>query len=249
MRSLNWCKDGLGWLALMYFPLLHAQLPMTKENVVEARLKEHFPDLKIDEVHVSPIDGLYQVSAEGAILYVSHDGRFAFSGDIIDLQKDRQNLTEEARKKARLKLLNKIDKEDMIIFAPPQPKYTVTVFTDIDCSYCRKLQDEMPEINKRGIAVQYLAFPRAGLNSETGDKMAKIWCAKDRQQALDQAKQGKATESTTCGNEAIKKSFQLGLMLGVTGTPTLLFEDGSLIPGYLSPDKLLEVIKQIKEKR
>lgn len=211
-------------------------------------LKQNFPEVKIDNITQSPLKDIYQVSAGAMVLYVSKDGHYAISGDIIDLKNAQQNLTEQVRKQARLKGLKNLKAEDMIVFSPKNPKHTITVFTDIDCGYCRQLQSEMAKINELGIAIRYLAFPRGGPQTPTFEKMAEVWCAKDKKQAIAAAKQGKPIQSKECNNGSVLRDFQYGMALGVTGTPTLLFEDGSLFPGYLPPEKLLEVAQLLAKK-
>jgi len=243
-------KKCTQWIGVwVYFWAASCFAAVSEESALRARLKSHFPELTVDEISPTDVAGLYQITSGGAVLYITKEGRFVFSGDMIDLENANRNVTEEARKANRVVALNAIGKENMIIFAPPHPKYTITVFTDIDCGYCRKLQSDMAEINKRGIAVQYLAFPRTGLDSPTGEKMVKIWCAKDKQKEFTLAKQGQPLEEEkSCENKSVTKGFELGVNLGITGTPTLVFEDGSVVPGYLPPDKLLAVAKQTHKK-
>lgn len=213
---------------------------------VRASLKQHLPELVIENITASPVADLYQVTAGAAVLYVSKNGRYVVSGDIIDLEQSQQNLTENARKQARLAGLKALGDKNMIIFSPKDPKYTVTVFTDVDCGYCRKLQSEIAEINAKGIAIRYLAFPRTGPNTPTYEKMVKVWCAKDKQKAMAQASGGDI-DGALCTDNTVQKEFQLGMMMGINGTPTMIFEDGTIFPGYLPPEKLLEAAKQIRE--
>ncbi len=214
---------------------------------IRSALKQHFADLTVDDVKASPVKGIYQVSAGPSILYVTSDAHYAFSGDLVDLQNGQTNVTEEIRKQARLKGLKELGQENMIIFSPKNPKYTVTVFTDVDCGYCRKMQSEMSKINDLGIAVRYLAFPRTGPSTPTFEKMVSVWCAKNKNEALNAAKSDKPVENHTCSNNSVIKDFKFGMEMGVSGTPTLIFEDGTMIPGYLPPDKLLEVVKHLAE--
>ena len=214
---------------------------------ISARIKQHFPDLDNIEVKPSPVKELYEVVAGGAVFYVTKDGRYIFSGDVLDLDNKQNNLTELTRKKARLAGLKAIGEDNMIVFSPAKPKYWVTVFTDVDCGYCRKFQAEIPKINELGIGIRYLAFPRAGLNSPSYEKMAKIWCAKDKQKAMDLASNDKPLNGEVCDNQKIKKEFQFGLTAGVTGTPSMIFEDGTLYPGYLPPEHLLRAVEQVRK--
>lgn len=233
--------------ALVSFQFANAANDDDETTKIRGALKKQFADITIDDVKASPVKGIYQVNAGSTILYVTHDAHYAFSGDLVDLQNGQTNVTEEIRKQARLKGLKELGQENMIIFSPKNPKYTVTVFTDVDCGYCRKMQSEMSKINDLGIAVRYLAFPRTGPSTPTFEKMVSVWCAKNKNEALNAAKSDKPVASNTCPNNSVMKDFQLGMQMGVSGTPTLIFEDGTMIPGYLPPDKLLEVIKHLAE--
>lgn len=240
---------GLIICSLGGFQISYAQAAPTSDiEQLRTSLKQSFPELTIDNVTTSPVNDLYQVTAGAAIIYVTKDGRYAFSGDIIDLKDGQKNLTEKARKKARIEGIKTIGTENMIVFSPKDPKYTITVFTDIDCGYCHKLQSEIPEINAKGIAVRYLAFPRTGPNTPTFNKMVKIWCAKDKTKAIADPNQNLDKFPTVpgCSEQTIMRQMQLGLMMGINGTPTIVFEDGTLLPGYLPPDKLLEAVKGIQ---
>jgi thiol:disulfide interchange protein DsbC len=217
------------------------------KDTIRESLSKQFPTIKIDEITESPITDLYQVSAGPNIIYVTKDGRYVLSGDIIDLKDKQTNITENVRKTARLKGLNEVKPENAIVYAPKDPKYTVTVFTDVDCGYCRKFHSDIKKLNELGIAVRYLAFPRSGPNSPTFDKMVKIWCAKDKNQALNAAKHDQEVDGKVCDNNPIMSQLEYGMQIGVSGTPTLVFEDGTMIPGYLPPDKLLELAKQLKK--
>lgn len=222
-----------------------AESSQEKDNI-KAQLKAQFPQFAVENVVESPIPGFYEVNSGPIIIYVSKDGRFVFSGDIIDLQQGAQNIAEQARKKARIAALEKLPQKDKIIFSPKDPKYTVTVFTDVDCGYCRKFQNDVEELNKKGVAVQYLAFPRNGPNTPTFENMVKVWCSKDKAKAMSDAKQGKPIEGEVCEDNPILKELQLGVQLGISGTPTIVLENGTVLPGYVPPDKLLEFIKNNK---
>lgn len=213
---------------------------------VQASLKQNFPHLTVDQVAPSPIAGLYQVTAGGGIFYLTQEGRYVFSGDIIDLQKQRHNLTEDARKQVRRKLLNEVEEKEMITFSPAKALHVVTVFTYVDCGYCRKLQADMKNINALGVAIRYIAFPRSGPNTPTFEKMQSIWCDQNRKEAFTLAKQNKQVAQKSCVDDSVMRGFTLGSRLGISGTPTLIFEDGTMLPGYLSPQRLLAVAKQVK---
>lgn len=199
-----------------------------------------------DSITPTPAQGLYEVVYGARVFYLTEDGQYLIDGQMIDLNK-RTNLTEERRAKARLKALASIDESSMIIFAPKgETKHTISVFTDIDCGYCRKLHQEMPELNKLGIKVRYLSFPRAGIDSPSYDKAVSVWCAKDRKQAMNDAKLNNKIEAKTCENP-VRQHMAMGEMVGVTGTPAIVLEDGRLMPGYAPAQKLLEILDKAQQ--
>jgi thiol:disulfide interchange protein DsbC len=184
----------------------------------------------------TPLPGLFQVEQDHAIAYVSADGRYEFDGDLIDRQ-TQHNLTEDARRADRLKA---VSASDAITFSPVGPldiDHVVTVFVDIDCSYCRRLHSRMTDYTGRGIAVRYLAWPRSGPGTVSWKKAEAVWCAKDRTAALTDAMRGQAVSPASCAN-AVAAEYELGAELGVHGTPTMVLPDGSLSAGYLPPEQL-----------
>jgi thiol:disulfide interchange protein DsbC len=220
----------------------------SKKEAIKAKIESLFTEVKIDSIESSPIDTLYQITAGPLVLYATKDGKYVVSGDIVDITKGQLNMTEQARKKARIQALEKIGEKNMIVYSPAKPSATVTVFTDIDCGYCRKLHAQISKMMDLGIKVRYLAFPRAGAGSRSFDKMVAVWCSKNPADALTLAKQGKDIEDVPgCNKQSlVEKQFDFGILTGVMGTPTFILEDGTLIPGYLPPERLLELTQQIK---
>lgn len=170
------------------------------------------------------------------VIYLSGDGRYFFRGDILDTE-TRENLTENRKNGARKQLLDQLDAGKMLVYGPADPKRVLNVFTDIDCPYCAKLHLEVPALNKAGVQVRYLAYPRAGLGSPSYQKYVSVYCADDPLQALTDAKAGKPVAPKQCDNP-VKEQFELGQLLGVTGTPTIFADDGTKFPGYM-PAKVL----------
>lgn len=212
-----------------------------------AKLQAALDGEKPDSVTPSAIPGLYEVVIGGQVLYLSADGQFAVQGDIVDLD-SKANMTDKRRGELRGKAITAVGEDNMIIFGPPGPvKHTITVFTDIDCGYCRKMHSEMEEYNKEGIRIRYLWFPREGIGSESYDKAVSVWCAADRQDAMTKAKRGEAIEKKTCDNP-VKAQYELGQKLGVRGTPSLILESGEMLPGYVPPMQLAELLADHKEK-
>ncbi len=207
---------------------------------IRAVLAKHLGDIKLDSVQASPVPGLYEVLIGARLYYVSADGRYFIQGKMTDLETSK-DLTEEKVSAARKKLIDAVDEKDMIVFGTGKEKHVINVFTDIDCGYCRKLHSQIDQYNKEGIEVRYMAYPRAGVNSESGRKAIGVWCADDRKKAMSEAKQGKPVEKKTCDNP-VAEQFALGKVVGVSGTPALVLENGELIPGYVPPKRLRQLL-------
>ncbi len=200
------------------------------------------------QINPSPIPGLYEIVADTYVFYASKDGRYLIrGGDILDLQQDVRNLTEERRNGLRLRALETVPEKDMIVFSPEkETKHVLTVFTDVDCFYCAKLHQEVSKLNQAGVEVRYLAFPRSGPGSPTHNKMVSVWCADDRQQAITDAKNRKPVPSASCDNP-VNEEYNLGRQLGVSGTPALVLPNGELLPGYAPAEKLVSYLEKSEE--
>ena len=213
---------------------------------LEQMLARIIPGKSADSITATPVPGLYEVVYGPQVFYVSADGRYLVTGDLVDL-KNQHNLTEERRAGARLKAIDAVGEDAMIIYSPKgEVKHTVTVFTDIDCGYCRKLHKGMKEMNDLGIRVRYLAFPRAGLGSSAYREAVSVWCAKDRNAAMDAAKAGVPVPPADCKDNPVAREYQLGRSLDVNGTPAMVLDDGRMLPGYLPPKRLLAVLEEKK---
>jgi thiol:disulfide interchange protein DsbC len=208
---------------------------------IKARLERLLPEYKIDSIDKTPIGGLYEVVMGPQVIYVSGDGKYMMQGRLIDLA-NRKDLTEPRRAAARKKAVDKIGEENMVIFAPDKFEHTVTVFTDVDCGYCRKLHSEIADYGAEGIRIRYVFFPRAGLGSDSYKKAVAVWCSDDRQQTLTDAKAGKQLKFKSCDNP-VKKQMEIGELLGINGTPAILLENGDLVPGYVPPKRLAAILE------
>jgi thiol:disulfide interchange protein DsbC len=232
--------------SLLLFAALVTCLLMTSVNAVaeedqgfdavEAKIRSLVPNAKTIAISETPIDGLLQVQINSDIVYVTTNGQYLLQGQIMDID-TKANITDQAKSGIRLGLLNDLNSDEQITFSPENPKYDLLVFTDLDCGYCRKLHSQMAEYNEQGIAIHYLAFPRAGIGSESYDKFVSVWCADDKQEALTLAKNGTDPAPLKCPNP-IADQYELGREVGVTGTPALVTTDGTLIPGYMPPEQL-----------
>jgi len=172
------------------------------------------------------------------VIYISKNGKFLIRGEIFDLQ-NSINVTEEKRVLGRLDIMQRLDEETMIIYEPETIKHTITIFTDIDCGYCRKFHQQIGDYLDLGIRVRYLSFPRTGPNTESWEKAQAVWCSNDKQESLNLAKQGKNIVSDSCLNSPVENHYNLGSVFNISGTPTIVTDKGKVIVGYLPPESLL----------
>lgn len=184
---------------------------------------------------------IYQIElSDNSFLYAFNGGNYMVRGELYHLQSGYLiNLTEsKARVPRRIALVNSIKRKDMIIFSPKsKPKGHITVFTDTDCGYCRKLHQDIDDLQGMGIEVRYAAYPRTGPESAVARKMASAWCSNDRQRAITRLKRGQSLDDKDCKNP-IAAQYRLGKKLGITGTPTLFSHDGKVAPGYMEPERI-----------
>lgn len=223
-------------------PAVKAAAAPANEPAIRAALAKAAPGVKITAINPSPIAGFKEVVVDGRVLYVSTDGKFLLQGSLINLD-TRTNLTEASEAVLRRALLDAVPASRKISFAPANPKYRVTVFTDIDCGFCRKMHGQVNEYNKLGIAIDYLFFPRAGLGSESFQKAVNVWCAPDRKVAMTMAKNDRSLPKKNCPNY-VTMDYKLGMQVGVEGTPAVYTADGMNIGGYLSPQDMLKSLQQ-----
>ncbi len=219
---------------------LSVSLEAAELNQLRQTLQQHLPNATIDAIREAEISGLYEITIGPRLYYVSKDGRYLIDGHLIDL-KDRTDLTEQRLGQARLTALKELSERWMIVFAPEKTKTTVTVFTDIDCGYCRRFHSQIDEYLKRGIRVRYLFFPRAGKDSNSYRKAVAVWCSKDRTAALTAAKQGKEIEMRGC-DHPVDRHLELVTEFGLQGTPAIVTERGEILPGYVPPEQLAEYL-------
>lgn len=209
------------------------------EKSIREALQKVVPDITIDSVAPSPISGLYEVLVGTQLMYITGDGRYFVEGRIVDLT-TRTDVSEPRLAEARKRLVDGIPESQMVIFGPSDAKHTVTVFTDIECGYCRKLHSEIDQYTKEGIRVRYLFYPRAGQGSPAYKEAVSVWCAGDeveQRDALTAAKAGKKIAEKSCDNP-VDEHMELGVRLGLRGTPAILTEDGDMIPGYVEASRL-----------
>jgi len=213
---------------------------------VRAAIQSLVPGATIDSIAESALPGFYEVAVSGQVVYVTADGKYLVQGMVYDIL-EKVDLTEIGKSKLRTAALAGWPQAKRFVFSPENPKHTVTVFTDIDCGYCRKLHEQMAEYNKLGIAIEYLMFPRAGVGSDSWQKAVSVWCSDDRNAALTDAKAGAEMDKKECANP-IAEQYELGGRVGVTGTPMIIAPNGMQLGGYVPPAQLLERLDQLAAK-
>ena len=213
---------------------------------VRAKMDAMFDEIDPEDIDVSPVDGWYTVHKGSIVAYVSEDGRYLLQGDMIDLD-NQVNLSEQARNEGRRDVMESVTDDQAIMFSPADVKYSITVFTDVDCTYCRKLHSQIDEYLAAGIEVRYMLYPRGGPASSSWKTSEEIWCARDRNKALTAAKQDRDFETNKCDASTITTHYMLGQDIGLTGTPAIVFEDGTLLSGYLPPAALASRLQLIQQ--
>lgn len=232
-------------LAVLFFAFSSpSAIADATEDAIAAKLSDRIPQLDITGVTKSEVPGLYEVSSSnsGTIL-VTEDGQYLLTGDVLKVTPQGiANLSEEKRLTQRSETLDAFGKEGVITYpAKGEEKASLAVFTDIDCPYCRKFHNEVPDLNEMGVTVNYYGFPRSGLNTPSFVKYVSVWCSDDQRTAMDAAKQGRSIDRQTCRNP-VAEQYQLGQQIGVTGTPAIVLETGRMVPGYRPAQQLAEVL-------
>ncbi len=225
-------------LVLLSGPVAGAETDMDR---LRSNLAKTFPEVAQGVLRPSPLPGFFELVLDARVYYVSADGKHLFLGDIVDV-KSRTNLTENARQALARRLIGEIGEKDMIVIAPKETHSTITVFTDVDCPYCARLHQDVPELNRNGIKVRYLLYPRAGKGSETYRRSVAVWCASDRVKAIGIAKSGGSLDLKTCANP-VDSHYRLGERLDISGTPTIFLENGKKIPGYVPAAQLVAIVR------
>ena len=218
------------------------------EKAARGAMRSLVPDVVIDQVVKSELPGFYEVVAGGEVIYVSADGKYLLQGNLYEVPK-RKNMTETRVAGIRAEALSKLPQTKRIVFAPEHPKHTVTVFTDIDCPYCRQFHKQIAQYNAAGIAVNYVLYPLDSIHPDADKKAVAVWCASDRNSAYTAAMGGQDLGKKTCDNP-VAETKALAVRLGINSTPTLLAEDGTHITNgsMMDPQQLSAELDRIAAK-
>jgi thiol:disulfide interchange protein DsbC len=195
-----------------------------------------------DAVAPTQVPGIVEVRRGADIVYMSRDGKYVFTGDLYQVN-SHEDLTEVRRRELRRQLIEAVPESQMVVFSPPHPKYTVTVFTDVDCVYCRALHGQIEDYNQLGIKVRYMFFPRTGPKTSSWYKAEQVWCSSDRRAALTRAKLGEPLAAKVCPNTPVAREYALGEAIGLDGTPGIVASNGAIVGGYLPPKELLTALQ------
>jgi len=231
---------------LLAAPLGLAATPAATVTAADPRvaIAAKMAGVKPEDLHATPVPGVYELLRGADAAYVSSDGKYAIIGDMYETGTNN-DLTENRRRDLRLKMLAAIPEAQMVVFGPDNPKHTITVFTDMDCAYCRKLHSQITDYNKLGIRVRYIAYPRTGPNTSSWSKAEQVWCSADRKTALTEAKLGKTLPTKICANNPVASEYQLGQDFNLQGTPTIILGNGEMVAGYMAPSDLVQELKGV----
>ena len=227
---------GIFWLASSCFAV-GGEKEGERQSLAISSLKKLYPTIEVKSVEDTPVKTLEEITfGDGQSVYSLKGTNYIIKGELLRVtDQGLVNITEEGKSRKRRMLLNSLNPEDMIVFSPEKEKKgEITVFTDTDCGYCRKLHKEVSELNSMGVEVRYLAFPRGGVSSRAYTDLSSAWCSKDKRDALNKLKDGVSIPKMTCDNNPVEAQYKLGNAMGVTATPATVLPDGQLVMGYRS---------------
>ena len=225
------------------FVTISAATQVSADDIAELKqsLAKSLPQYEASHIEKTPVEGIYQVIIGGQVIYMTKDARYMIDGNLIDLS-TKKNYTEDAMSGIRLSEIEKLGEDKMVVYTPENIKHTITVVTDIDCPYCRRLHNEMDQYMAGGVQVRYIFMPLKGKSDFR--TTVSVWCAKDRNEALDLAKAGAELEAKDCENP-INEHLNVSRSLGVRGTPAIILQDGSMLPGYVPASKLIAELQKL----
>ena len=233
-------KLFLSGIAIFAFTVAHADA--TKEAIASK-----LPNVDASQIEKSPVENVYSVDLGERYAYVTDDAKYLFIGELIDMESG-VNYTRMALGKKRIDTLKAIPEKNYIVFPAKDKKHSITVFTDIDCTWCRRMHSEIDDLNSLGIEVKYLLRPRSGQQSKSWQKADAVFCSKNKQKNLTRAKQGMDITMKTCKDSPVMENVTIAQKLGFMGTPVVLSENGTQLGGYVEANQLLEQLDAEKSK-
>lgn len=227
-------------LLLIAVPASSDEISAELQKVREA-VSERFAEINPEDVFESPIPGWYMIRKGAIVAYITGDGRYLLQGDLIDLD-NNANLSEQSRNEARVKMMSDVSDEQLIVFSPELVEHSIAVFTDIDCTFCRRLHAQIDQYMAEGIEVRYFLYPRNGPKSASWAKAENVWCADDRNEALTLAKLDQEFPTRTCDASMVSTHYTIGQDVGLTGTPAIVLDNGTMFSGYMPAPRLKQAI-------
>lgn len=208
---------------------------MAQEATIRKNLAERLPQLgKIDEVNRTPMSGLFEVRMGTDVLYTDAEGNFLIQGSLIDTKQQR-NLTEERVEKLLAVDFSSLPIKDAFTIVRGNGKRKLAVFEDPNCGYCKRFERDLQKVDN--VTIHMFLYPI--LSADSTDKSRNIWCAKDRSKAwLDWMVRDLAAPSASCDTGALVRNLEFGKKHKITGTPTLIFADGSRVPGAINSQQV-----------
>ena len=229
---------------LIMFFLAFSLDGIANETEIVTKINQVLPaGMSVKGIKQSQVDGLFVVDiGDLQPIYASKDGNFFLYGEMYAIKNgELLNTTKQEISLNRKAILDsELSEKDFITFAATDEKHVITVFTDVDCGYCRKFHGEIEDYNAQGITVNYVAFPRSGLESESYNKIVSAWCSSDPKGTLTALKEGRDPALKLCEDHPVEDHYLLGQRIGITGTPAIISSSGDLLPGYLPPMELLK---------
>jgi len=217
---------------------------IANETEIVTKINQVLPaGMSVKGIKQSQVDGLFVVDiGDLQPIYASKDGNFFLYGEMYAIKNgELLNTTKQEISLNRRAILDsELSEKDFITFAATDEKHVITVFTDVDCGYCRKFHGEIEDYNAQGITVNYVAFPRSGLESDSYNKIVSAWCSSDPKGTLTALKEGRDPALKLCQDHPVEDHYLLGQRIGITGTPAIISSSGDLLPGYLPPTELLK---------
>jgi thiol:disulfide interchange protein DsbC len=215
-----------------------------QEAAIRKNLAERMPAFaKIDEISKTPVNGLYEVRInESDIFYTDAEGNFLIQGNLIDVR-GKRNLTEERIEKLTAVDFSALPIKDAFTIVRGNGKRKLAVFEDPNCGYCKRFERDLQKVND--VTVYMFLFPI--LSPDSADKAKNVWCAKDQGKAwVDMMVRDQPVPKGSCDASVLERNLALGRKHKITGTPTLLFEDGSRVPGAINAQQVEQQLAAAK---
>jgi thiol:disulfide interchange protein DsbC len=237
-RRFNFVAFGLS------LSLLSGASVWAQEAAIRKNLSERLPTLpKIEEVSKTPMAGLFEVRVNGNdLFYTDADGSFLIQGSLIDT-KAKKNLTDERTEKLNAVAFDALPLNDAFTIVRGNGKRKMAVFEDPNCGYCKRFERDLQKVTD--VTIHLFLFPI--LSADSTDKAKAVWCAKDKAKAwADMMLQSKNPAAASCDTSAVTRNVEFGKKYRITGTPTVIFADGTRVPGAINAQQVEKYLTDAK---